>query len=83
MITLTVTASGQITLSEDLQNHLGISPGEKIVGTKLPAGRIDIKAAGQGRPISDVFNFLASTNSPFLSINEINQVIADAWAGRR
>ena len=46
MRTLTVTANGRIALSKDILKHLGVRPGEKITVSKLPDGRIEIRAAG-------------------------------------
>jgi AbrB family looped-hinge helix DNA binding protein len=83
MSTLTVTAKGQVTLRKDLLEHLGVHPGEKITVDKLPDGRIEVKAAGPTGKISDVFNFLKNENGPSLSIEEINEVAAKGWAGKR
>jgi AbrB family looped-hinge helix DNA binding protein len=83
MPTLTITAKGQVTLRKDLLKHLGVQPGEKINVDKLPDGRIEVKAARPSGKISDVFNFLKRENGPSLSIEEMNEIAADAWAGRR
>jgi bifunctional DNA-binding transcriptional regulator/antitoxin component of YhaV-PrlF toxin-antitoxin module len=83
MSTLTVTAKGQVTLRRDLLKHLGIQPGEKITVDKLPDGRIEVKAARPTGKISDVFDFLNRENGPTLSIEDINKVAAQGWAGRR
>ena len=83
MSTLTVTAKGQVTLRQDLLKHLGVHPGEKITVNKLPDGRIEVKAAGPTGQISDAFNLLKRPNGPKLSIEQINQVIARGWAGKR
>ena len=83
MPTLTITAKGQITLRKDLLKHLGVHPGEKINIDKLPDGRIEVKAARPIGRISDVFNFLKRENGPSLTIEEMNEIAADAWAGRR
>ncbi len=83
MSTLTVTAKGQVTLRKDLLKHLGVHPGEKIAVNKLPDGRIEIKAACPTGRISDVFNLLHRANGPSLSIEEMNEVIARGWAGKR
>jgi antitoxin PrlF len=44
MGTLTVTAKGQITLRQDILQHLGVRPGDKVAVEKLPNGIIEVKA---------------------------------------
>jgi len=83
MSTLTVTAKGQVTLRKDLLRHLGVGPGEKINVDMLPDGRVEIRAAGRTGRISDVFGLLKREGGPRLSIEEMNEVIADGWAGKR
>ena len=83
MTTLTVTAKGQVTLRKDLLNHLGIHPGEKITLDKLPDGRIEVKAARQTGKISDVFGLLKRESGPTLTIEEMNEIAAQGWAGKR
>jgi len=83
MSTLTITAKGQITLRKDLLKHLGVQPGEKIAVDKFPDGRIEIKAARPTGKISDVFDFLKKTGRPALSIEEINDIAARGWAGKK
>jgi len=83
MSTLTVTAKGQVTLRRDLLRHLGVHPGEKITVDKLPDGRIEVKAARPTGKISDVFDFLKREEGPSLSIDEMNEIAARGWAGRR
>jgi bifunctional DNA-binding transcriptional regulator/antitoxin component of YhaV-PrlF toxin-antitoxin module len=83
MSTLTVTAKGQVTLRKDLLQHLGVHPGEKISVGKLPDGRIEMKAARPTGKISDVFNFLKRKNGPSLSIEQINEITARGWRGKR
>jgi AbrB family looped-hinge helix DNA binding protein len=82
--TLTVTAKGQVTLRKDLLEHLGVHPGEKITVDKLPDGRIEVKAARPTGDISDVFGSLKTKRkSRPLSIEEMNNLIARGWAGKR
>jgi len=50
---------------------------------KLPDGRIEVKAARPTGKISDVFNFLKRKNGPSLSIEQINDLAAKGWAGKR
>jgi AbrB family looped-hinge helix DNA binding protein len=84
MGTLTVTAKGQVTLRKDLLEHLGVQPGDKISLEKLPGGRVEVKAAQPIGKISDSFGFLkGKTNGRSLSIEEMNEIIADGWAGKR
>jgi AbrB family looped-hinge helix DNA binding protein len=84
MSTLTVTSKGQVTLRKDLLDHLGISPGEKIVVEKLPDGRIEVKASRPAGKISDVFGALKDKRKErALSLEEINEVAAKAWGGKR
>ncbi len=83
MSTLTVTVKGQVTLRKDLLEHLGVRPGEKIAVDKLPDGRIEVRAARPTGKISDVFNFLKRRNGPSLSIEEMNEITAQGWAGKR
>ena len=83
MSTLTVTAKGQVTLRKDVLRHLGVHPGEKITVDKLPGGRISVRAARPTGQISGVFNMLKREGNPSLSIEEINNLTAQAWAGKR
>jgi len=83
MNTLTVTAKGQVTLRKDVLEHLGVHPGEKITVNKLPDGRIEVKAARPAGKISDAFGFLKQKSGPSLSIEQINQIAARGWAGKR
>jgi AbrB family looped-hinge helix DNA binding protein len=83
MGTLTVTAKGQVTLRKDLLQHLGVQPGEKVAVEKLPGGRIEVKATRPAGNISDAFGFLKMEGGPTLTIEEINEIAADGWAGKR
>ena len=83
MSTLTVNAKGQVTLRKDLLKHLGVRPGDKIAVDKLPAGRIEVRAARPTGKISDAFGFLKRKGRPSLSIEEINEIAARGWAGKR
>jgi bifunctional DNA-binding transcriptional regulator/antitoxin component of YhaV-PrlF toxin-antitoxin module len=84
MSTLTVTAKGQVTLRKDLLEHLGVHPGEKITVDKLPNSRIEVKAARPTGKISDLFgSFTNKRKGRSLSIEEMNEVIARGWAGKR
>ncbi|MBN8897034.1 MAG: transcriptional regulator [Rhodospirillales bacterium 69-11] len=83
MTTLTVTAKGQVTLRKDVLRHLGIGPGDKISVVKLPNGRLEVsKLAGTGR-IADVFDMFAPNRARTLSLDDIERIAAEGWAGSR
>ena len=83
MATLTVTAKGQVTLRKDVLQHLGVQPGDKVSYDKLPDGRVIVSAERPSGKISDVFNYLKVEGRTAVSIEEMNEVIANAWAGKR
>ena len=83
MSTLTVSIKGDVTLSKDLMNHLGVRPGGKIAVEKLPGGRIELKAAQPTGNISEVFGLLKRKNGPSFTIEKMNKLIARGWAGKR
>lgn len=81
MSTLTVTAKGQVTLRKDVLEHLGVGPGEQIDVTKLPDGRIEVRAAAAG-DISAVFGLLKKKGGPTLTIDAMNEIARQGWSGR-
>jgi bifunctional DNA-binding transcriptional regulator/antitoxin component of YhaV-PrlF toxin-antitoxin module len=81
MTTLTVTARGQVTFRKDVLQHLGIRPGEKIELDLLPDGRAELKAARPKGSFRELYGFLkGKTNRRVLSIDEMNEAIAEAGA---
>lgn len=79
MTTLTVTARGQVTFKKDVLKHLGIQPGDKIHLDLLPSGRAELKAErlqGTWRDLRSILK--GKTNGARLSIEEINEAIAQA-----
>lgn len=83
MSTLSVTTKGQVTLRKDILAHLGVQPGDKVALEKLPNGRIEVKAVRPAGRISDVFDCLKQENGPVLSIEEMSEIAAEGWAGKR
>jgi antitoxin PrlF len=84
MATLSVTARGQVTFRKDVLKHLGIEPGDKIEVDKLPDGSLSLHAVRPTGTLDDLFGILKgkSKRKTPMSIEEMNQVIADGWAGR-
>ncbi len=82
MGTLTITGKGQVTLRKELLRHLGVEPGDKVDIERLPNGRIEIRAAQRTGKISDIFGMLKREGQPTLSIEEMNEIIEQGWAGQ-
>lgn len=81
--TLTVTAKGQITLRKEVLRHLGVAPGQKVEVDLLPNGRLELRRARPTGSIRDFFGSLERPGTKPLTIEEMNEIIADAWAGIR
>jgi len=83
MTTLTITAKGQITLKKDILQTLGVAPGDKVAVDILPHHGVMISPIRASGTIDELFGmFQAQVRRP-LSIDEMNDVIADGWAGQR
>lgn len=82
MTTLTVTARGQVTFRKEVLQHLGIRPGDKIELDLLPDGRGVLKAARPGGTIDGFVGLLAGRTEKVASIEEIDEAISQAWAGK-
>lgn len=83
MTALTVTISGQITLTSDLLAHLGVQPGQQVNVDKLPGGELRIHVASTTGTIDAFVGLLSSKGSKTLSIEEINESAAAGWAGEK
>jgi len=80
-ISLTVTSKGQVTLRKEVLEHLGVRPGDRIEIDLLPSGAAHLRPTAR-KPISSVFGLLATQDMPALSIEEINRVASEGWAGK-
>jgi antitoxin PrlF len=79
---LEVSAEGQVTLRKEVLDHLGVAPGETILVDLLPCGRAEIRAA---RPAASIEGFIGCLEKPqgtALSIEDITEIAAHAWAAR-
>ena len=83
MTTLTVTAKGQVTFKKELLQHLGVAPGQKIEVDPLPGGQLKVSATKRKGSIDDFIGYLAGNTDKVATIEEMNEAIADGWAGKR
>ena len=83
MTTLTITAKGQITLRKDILQALGVGPGDKVDVQVLPSGQVTLSRTRRSGSIEDFIDVLADKVARPLSINEMNEAIAEGWAGER
>lgn len=83
MTARTVGARGRITLGKELLAHLGVRPGDRIDVATRAGGRIEMRAARPKTKISVVFGMLKRKDGPRLSIDEMNRIAAQGWAGKR
>lgn len=79
-MTLTVTSKGQVTLKRGVLDHLGVARGDRLEVDLLPGGRVEVRAAARP-PISSMYGMFANPDGPKFTIEEINEAIADGWAG--
>jgi bifunctional DNA-binding transcriptional regulator/antitoxin component of YhaV-PrlF toxin-antitoxin module len=83
-VTLTVTAKGQVTLRQSVLRHLGIRPGDAVAVDLGPSGSATLCAAPRGE-IADFFGCLPPPprrRSKPVSVEEMNEAVAEGWAGR-
>lgn len=83
MTVLTVTSKGQVTLRKELLKHLGVAPGDKIDVELLPDGELSVRSAHRDGSINRFFGCLARDDEKPLSLEQIDALIAEGWAGRR
>ncbi len=83
MTTLTITAKGQVTLKKELLQHLGVKPGQKVEVDVLPKGKLIVRADCRSGSIDDFIGCLAGLTDKVATIEEMNEAIADGWAGKR
>jgi hypothetical protein len=71
-----------VTFRKEVLQHLGIRSGEKIELDLLPDGRGMLKAARPAGTIDGFVGLLAGRTNKVASIEEINALTVEAWAGK-
>jgi bifunctional DNA-binding transcriptional regulator/antitoxin component of YhaV-PrlF toxin-antitoxin module len=83
MTKLAVTSKGQIKLGKEVLRHLGIEAGDKVSIDLLPGGTVTLTGVKANTGVEKLFGILHDPDQPPLSLEEIEQTIADGWAGIR
>ena len=78
--TLQITAKGQITLKKEILAHLGVGPGDQV-DVDITARGVTLLPKRQTGSIDDLVGLFAGTQTR-LSTEQMNEVVADGWAGR-
>jgi len=80
MAIVSTTSRRQVTLRKEIFQHVGIRPGEKLEIELLPGGEYGGRAVRKKGKIEDLFGCLAGKTDVRLTIEEINDAIAEAAA---
>ena len=83
MATLTVTARGQLTLRKEVLQHLGIKPGDKIELDLLPDAKGLLRAAQPQGTVAGFVGLLAGRSPKVATLQELDEAIAQGWAGKK
>ena len=82
--TLTINAKRQVTLPKRIQEVLGVGPGDQLTVEPMPNHRVMLSPVRERTgSIMDTSGILhAYAREQPVSIEEMNEVIADGWAGK-
>ena len=83
MASLTVTAKGRVILRKEILLHLGVRPGDRIEIDLLPGRKVSIRPREPGNPMESLFGLLKKEGELPLTLQQIDEIIADGWANRR
>lgn len=74
----TMTSKGQITMPKEVRDDLNLVPGSKVMFVKLPNGQYNI--VPKTGSVEDLFGMLHQPGVPAMTIDEINDAIAEGGA---
>jgi antitoxin PrlF len=81
--TLKITSKGQVTLRREVLDQLGARPGDRIVIEPVAPGRVEIRRADPSGSLRAFVGCLTTAGGPVLSIEDIERIAGDGWAGDR
>ena len=82
MTILTVTARGRVTFGKEVLQHLGVKLGDKMELDLLPGGRGVLKAPRSGQTMDGFVGLLAGRTERVATMDEMNEAVAQSWAGK-
>ena len=75
----TITTRGQTTVPRDVRNVLALRPGDKLRYLILEGGEVRLL---RRRPLSELAGMLARPGAAPVTLDQIDQAIADGGAGQ-
>ena len=81
--TLKITSKGQVTLRKAVLDRLGVRPGDRITVEVVAPGRAEVRPVRASAGLEAFVGCLKEASSPTLSIEEMNAIVRDGWAGTR
>jgi len=81
--TLKITSKGQVTLRKQVLEQLGVRPGDKVVVEPIAPGRVEMRRAEPQRSMAAFVGCLKKAGGPALSLEDIEKVAREGWAGER
>jgi antitoxin PrlF len=80
-VTLKITSKGQVTLRRELLDELKVRPGDKVVVEPVAPGRLEMRRAEAPGSLASFVGSLKSAAGPALSLEEIETLVREGWAG--
>jgi len=79
MATATVTSKGQVTIPQRVRRHLHLEAGDKVDFTIADDGTVRVRSVKGS--VRDLFGFLKRPDQRPVTVEEMNESIADFHAG--
>ena len=77
MTMLTISPQGRVKLGNEMLDHLGVKPGDKVKFSLLPDGSLTLVGARPRRRVEEIVGCLAPYTSVKASLEEIEAAIRD------
>jgi bifunctional DNA-binding transcriptional regulator/antitoxin component of YhaV-PrlF toxin-antitoxin module len=81
--TLKITSKGQVTFRKEVLDQLGVRPGDRITTDFVAPGRVKVTAAQPKAKLDRFVGSLKATGSRVLSVEDMREVVRNAWAGKK